>query len=80
MTEQKKRVEKAVETAAEYEMRGSLAADQTKREEYRTLAKFHRRIADELRQQKSTPEEFAESLAEEPLKDGAGQPDGPNGR
>ena len=55
MTDLQIRLAQAIETAAEYEMLGSLAADRDKREEYRTLARFHQSIANELRREIGTP-------------------------
>ena len=54
MNELQGRIEQALYKAAEYEMLGGWAADSEKREEYRTLARFQRSIAEDLRRELSS--------------------------
>ena len=54
MTDTDKDVQAALDKAAEFEMLGSLAADQEKRAEYRARAKFQCSTAEELKSQLST--------------------------
>lgn len=64
MSDLQVQLEKAIDQAAQYELLGSLAADQGKREEYRTLARFHQSIADELRREIDRPQDLAQRLAD----------------
>ena len=51
MTDIHARFRKALQTAADYELIGSLAQDPQKREKFRALARFERDVAAELRRE-----------------------------